>query len=223
MQGQFSILSTTLSDIKAQLSLPRLNKYLNQSSGDDQKAMRLYRWNCSLSQSLYWPTQTLEVIVRNSISDFLKTRYGQSWHFEPRFHSKLEPHDLRRLKDAIDRQIDQRGTQSPAVDPVIADLSLSFWVSLLRGKYEVPLGWGAGLRKAFPYLPPGYARQSVYRPLDDARDLRNRIAHHEPIFHLKLELKYRELMSLIKWISLDVHWLVEQSCTFPEVRSAGPQ
>jgi hypothetical protein len=85
---------------------------------------------------------------------------------------------------------------------------------MLAGKYEAPVGWPNRLGMAFPNLPTGYERQSVMRPLTDIRDLRNRVAHHEPILHLDLTRKYGETIEALGWISEELQWWALATCTF---------
>ena len=64
-----SAVAATLGDIKLRLSVPRFNRYLTLAVANEQRALRLYRWNCSLSQSLQWPLHVLEVATRKRNRD----------------------------------------------------------------------------------------------------------------------------------------------------------
>lgn len=67
---------------------------------------------------------------------------------------------------------------------VIAELTFGFWLQLTDSKLEHKL-WVPCLHKAFaPRKAP--KRATFNQQLEKLRQLRNRVAHHEPIFHLDL-------------------------------------
>ncbi len=217
MQPLFSVVPETFNEIKFHVSAPRLTTYSRLANGDEQRGLRLYRWNCALSQSLYWPLQCAEVSTRNAIARILIARYGQQWHQERKFRAALERGDLYRLDEVIGQLAEDARGKQPHADAVTAALPMGFWLSMLGNRYAVPFGWATRLRTAFPHLPAGYGRESVYGPLNRIRIFRNRVAHHEPICHLPLEMRYREICSLIEWASPATLWWVQQSCSFREV------
>lgn len=211
-----------LQDIEIALSPPRLRRYVGFATGDVQKGIRLYRWNCWLSQSLIWPLHMVEIATRNSVSSALASKYGARWFFEPRFRSVLDARLRDRLDEAYDRQRIQRRTSTPQIDQIIADLTLGVWTALLARRYDVPFGWSTRIRNAFPSLPAGKNRSDISARLDDLRDLRNRIAHHEPILQLNLQDKYQKMMDLLIWKSPNLHWVVAQTCAFSKVLGQRP-
>ncbi len=80
VQALFTPLPDTVRAIQTTLSPARFNRYLVAADYDLIKALALYRWNSHLGQNLYWPIQTLEIALRNSISNLLKIRFGENWH-----------------------------------------------------------------------------------------------------------------------------------------------
>ena len=92
---------------------------------------------------------------------------------------------------------------------VVAALSFGFWVSLTgsggrltsgsKANYEMTL-WRPALRRAFPHREK-LTRKQVHRPLNDLRTLRNRIAHHEPIFARDLAGDHERILDVAGWIS----------------------
>jgi len=43
-------------------------------------------------------------------------------------------------------------------------------------------------------------RKDVFKELDQIRNLRNRIAHHEPILTMNLKQQYNSIIKVIDWI-----------------------
>ena len=74
---------------------------------------------------------------------------------------------------------------------VIAELMFGFWLNLTDRRVEHTL-WVPFLHKAFlPRTPP--RRAAFNNLLEKLRQLRNRVAHHEPIFHMDLVEAHRIL------------------------------
>ncbi|XVQ83855.1 hypothetical protein ACQP2K_34245 [Microbispora siamensis] len=96
---------------------------------------------------------------------------------------------------------------------MVAELSFGFWVGLLgRGghnRYEMRLWWPA-LRYAFPgYNGP---RRALHQDLDHLRTLRNRIAHHEPVFRRHLAADAATVERVVRYICpVTAEWLREHS------------
>jgi hypothetical protein len=67
------------------ISKPRLTKYLQETEGNIQDALKLYLWNSQLSQSLYFCLQTWEIAFRNKMNLFFVFKYAASGR-------KLMPH-----------------------------------------------------------------------------------------------------------------------------------
>jgi len=219
LQDQFSVLPQTLRAIEDTLSVPRFARYVRVCGGDRHAALRLYVWNSMAGRSLQWPLEMLEVSVRNGICRVLCHRYGPRWHLQTCFLSQLGDRDratLHRLTTGLPT------LPWPPADAVVPDLSFGFWTRLLTRRHDVPLGWTSRLRIAFPHLPENVHRARVAIMLDDARNLRNRISHHEPLVGLKLPGKHRDILQVIGWVCPDTRWLVERHDRFPDVWDAHP-
>jgi hypothetical protein len=221
-QALFSLLPTTISKIQTTITEVRFRRYLRRTRDDGRIALELYRWNSFLAHSLYWPIQTLEVASRNSISNVLTYRFGRDWHTSEKFRRQLSAEDANKLNETIERQCRERKIRNPPVDAVVADLPFGFWTSMLTARYAVPLIWQKNLSVAFPHMPAALPLKSVLRPMEDVRILRNRIAHHEPIFDRRLDLAYGEILRIIEWICPASRWYVEQTSVFPDTWAACP-
>lgn len=196
-----------LTEIEAALSPDRFATYLAKTSGNREVAARLYTWNTAVSAAFYGPLQALEVALRNAMHVRLTAAYGANWYdmaavgLDKGARAKI-------VQTKTDLQRD-----GYAVDPphVIASLSFGFWVSLLgrggymdqtrtrRANYEMTL-WRPALRAAFPHAA-ALNRSGAHTPLDYLRTFRNRIAHHEPVFHRHLQQDYQRILNVTGWIS----------------------
>jgi hypothetical protein len=191
--------------LESSLSPERLATYVNAANGDRERAIRLYTWNTAVSAAFYGPLQGLEVATRNAMHDQLTSVYGLAWYDNPACGF-----DAGAL-DRIDQAKKTLAKSGYRVDPphVVAELSFGFWVSLLgkggRGRapdsrkrnYDMTL-WRKAIYKAFPHSR--LSRADTHKPLDYLRTLRNRIAHHEPIFTRHLEADFQSIVNVTGWI-----------------------
>ena len=195
----------TLDDLEASFSSVRLSTYLKAVRGDREKALHLYTWNTAISAAFYGPLQGLEVALRNAMDRQLTACYGEAWYDNPA--TGLDARGLGRVADA--KKVVVRANNTPS-SRIVAVLSFGFWVSLLgpggrrepagrRADYEMTL-WRPALRGAFSHLTP-LTRKQAHRPLNCLRELRNRIAHHEPIFARNLSEDHQRILAVTGWIS----------------------
>lgn len=114
--------------------------------------------------------------------------------------------------------------KQPTVGKVVAELSYGFWVALFANAYDTTL-WLTNLHRLF--TPRVKDRNGLYDALDRLRTLRNRIAHHEPIFQRRLADDYRRIRNIVGFISVPtLTWLDHHSTVTsalgvhpPDVRS----
>jgi hypothetical protein len=221
MVNPFSYSPHVINALERALSQERLSTYLAAASGDHAAALRLYVWNTEISAAFYGPLQALEILVRNAFHRELATVYGPAWYDSPRV--PLTPPARARVANAKETL---RRANRP-LDPgcIVAELSFGFWERLLThgppGKlnYEMAL-WRPALNRAFPNSRR--RRIDVHKPLPNLRDLRNRIAHHEPIFARALANEYQTIIEVIGWMCADTRsWVVHHS-TVPSVLTRRP-
>lgn len=202
----FSYTEEILGELEASLSPERLGTYLATTKGDRAQAARLYTWNTAVSAAFYGSLQGLEVALRNAMHVQLAAQYGLAWYDNR--PAGLDRDGLERIARAKARV---RGYTYAVEAPCVgASLSFGFWVSLLgpggrigdsgrKADYERTL-WRPALRRAFPHRNP-LTRKQVHSPLSSLRTLRNRIAHHEPIFARNLTRDYQWILDVTSWIS----------------------
>lgn len=206
----------TLDDL---LSRPRLRRYLDAAAGDRSTALELYSWNLQVSAAFYESLHYLEVGLRNAMDlrlcQFVKDRGGRTrWYVDPMV--PLTRHTRRRIAEA--RAFATRGGAPEVHGKVIAELMLGFWWSLLADEYNRRL-WQPCLRDAFE---APVRRAHLHGALNDMRLLRNRIAHHEPIFNRDLAAAYRALLDTASRISPVLRDRIDRTSRVPVVLASRP-
>lgn len=192
------------------LTPDRLGTYQRACSGDSDQALLLYAWNISIAAAFWGSFNVLEVALRNTVHTELGALAGQEdwWNATLPLH----PFEQKRVADA---QLSAQRAQGQKVQHghVVAELSLGFWTGLLANKYHQRL-WVPALHRAFPHLSG--KRRDLHRKLESLRKLRNRIAHHEPIFARNLPADHQWLLDVLSAISpAAVQW-VELNSRVPE-------
>ena len=187
MQAPFLDNEETVKLFRVAISETRFARYLSTSNGEVKLAVGLYHWNTELSKSLYSSLQMWEVVLRNKLNAFLCWKYTANWPYdEKRALRQLTSGERKKLNDAIDRQRQLRGIKHVPTDAIVADLSAGFWVSLMSKSYEVPFSWRYNLARICP-KDSTISRAEFFKLCGELLDLRNRVAHHEPVYHLPLE------------------------------------
>lgn len=168
---------STLPALPRLLSTDRFGTYLAASDGDQARAVRLYSWNIEVSAALWGPFHILEITLRNALHDRLVARAGrQDWWRSDRV--PLRGDHPQRLHEAMAVAGRNHGTGT-TTGHVVAELGFGFWIGLLANRYHQSL-WIPTLREAFPGFDG--RRRHLHADLERLRKLRNRTAHHEPVF-----------------------------------------
>lgn len=185
--------------IKATLSTPRIETYEAATSDDPtlSSALALYAWNAQVSAALLAPLHICEVSIRNAISDAIAAAHGPQWPWSAGFVRSL-PNPVvgyNARSDLLSSRINKTTTGQ-----VIADLKFVFWQTMVTSRFDARL-WTYHLRKVLPYADDtkttAQIRALVYSELEQIRKLRNRIAHHEPIFQRNLATDFQKIHDLI--------------------------
>lgn len=189
--------------IEQRLSVERLGAYRAAAGGDVDQAIRLYEWNSALAGAFFEILGHFEVVVRNALHSQLTVWHSAAgrpgeWYDDPA--NILDDHRHDEIAIARDRLRKAGKTETPG--RVVAELNFGFWRFLLDKRYQ-PILWAQALRHAFPNLTP-QTRRSVYRPVVQLNELRNRIAHHEPVHHLNLTAYHGDLLQILDYIDHDV-------------------
>jgi hypothetical protein len=210
-------MSTTKAVVKAikdAMSPARIGTYetaVHQKGDSDPRAVALYAWNAQVSAALLAPLHFCEVVVRNAAADALEAVYGVNWPWNPVFILSL-PDPARRNIYNPRTDLKKVASQQPSTGKLIPELKFVFWQELFTHRHDVRL-WDSHLKRVFPEHDPTKAmieiRKSIYADLEVIRRLRNRIAHHEPIFTRNLKQDFERMHGLIRLRSnLVASWMM---------------
>lgn len=175
----------------------RIGTYERACGGDLAAAVALYRWNASAAAAFWEVLGHGEVILRNAMHDQLAAQHQRrgdagEWFDDPR--RVLTPEALNDLRVAR-----RRAGIGATPGKVVAELSLGFWRYLLARRYSATL-WPA-IVHAFPHRPRrGNAQRTLESHVIDLHQLRNRIAHHEPLINVPLAARLRSLEFMLDCI-----------------------
>jgi len=185
----------TLPALPRLLSTDRFGTYLAASDGDPARAVRLYSWNIEVSGALWGPFHILEITLRNAVHDRLVDRAGQQdwWHSD---RIPLRGDHPQRLREALAVARRSHGAGA-TTGHVVAELSFGFWIGLLANRYHQSL-WTPTLCQAFPGFDG--RRKHLHADLERLRKLRNRAAHHEPIFARDLAADHELVLEIIGYL-----------------------
>jgi len=190
-----------IDDFEAVLSAPRFATYLRAEHGDRIRALQLYCWNTEVSEAFYTLLQFCEVAVRNGAVQALETEIGENWHLNRGFAYTLPV-----LRNGVGYQpakdLRQCADRLPTAGKVVAELRFAFWQYLAVKGQDKRL-WLPQFENVFP----GYdrslgikgARAKLHNDVAVIRKLRNRIAHHEPIFNRDLAADRDTIVRLVEW------------------------
>lgn len=183
------------------LSAPRFATYLAEKNGDKVQALELYKWNLELSAAFIVPLQICEVSVRNSIVRAIENTYGATWPWERGFEISLRnpPNNYSPRRNLIDLR------HLPTAGKIVAEIKFIFWEKMLTRSHDAAI-WNPYFRSVFPNADPQKTVQALRNYGNDAlrkvRDLRNRLAHHEPIFRRNIQQEYDRIKEVIEWTDL---------------------
>lgn len=206
-QGRFQYTDEAVDAIQRALSPERLAGYITLAKGDKRLAIKHYERNTALSEALYGVIQGFEIALRNALDRVLAKELGHPDWYD---HIGWEQKELESIQKAKENITTWGKTVTPG--RVIAELTLGFWVQLIARKYEKAL-WVKYLHRVFPLK---LNRKALFRRFDSIKNLRNRIAHHEPIISRDLQQDYAGIIEAIKWISPIVSEWVETTNCFQE-------
>jgi len=187
--------------------LPRFGPYLKAVDQDPTRALELYEWNSQLAAAVLHDIGHFEVALRNAYDAAIQATWRGRSHWlvdddspvRRRVVLRMKTRDGRRvsvdihegMRQKIDKVRERVGFNAPP-GKVIAELSFGFW-RYMTTRHNTKVLWVPHLRHAFP---PGTQLREVDTRIGLLHELRNRAAHHEPLFHLPIEERMTDLLYL---------------------------
>lgn len=204
------------------LTTERLGRYV-RAGGSDQAGWALYVWNSQMCSAYLEALSWVEVGLRNATADQMDQLRRSSdpkgeW-LDPRsewFSPWFQAGSVSNLRQA--RSQAQRGAAGVVAGRVIAELTFGFWVRLYSRHYEASL-WTPALRHAFPAK---MSRVAVHDQLLTLQRLRNRVAHHEPVFEQNHVENLGRIIETISWLDERFARAVEPELCFQEILARRP-
>ena len=202
-------------DFEKIMSTTRMMRYNIACNGNTKKAMTLYRLNLKLSQELFTVISCFEIALRNAIDNFYIRQYGNDWLRNAAIQGGMyDRTNCRRTKQLIDNKL-QKLAHHYTHPKLIAEMDFGFW----RYLFAQPQYYEGGqkLLQIFPAKPRStpniqYNQTFIFNQLGLINDIRNRIAHHEPICFLAgqsvksttyTRQHYTHILQLFQWMSID--------------------
>ena len=204
------------SDFEKVMTPARIGRYVRACGGDTQKAIALYHLNLRISQELFLVISCFEVALRNAIDTHCCGHLGEGWlkaSIEPGgvfFRDRNCRNTATSIHDALLKLRDQY-----VHDKLVAELGFGFWrYQFAAHQYRAT---GRVLLRIFPGKPSSsataqYNATYVFNRLALINELRNRIAHHEPICFVRgraltsswtIREAYAAICELFAWMQVE--------------------
>lgn len=216
------------------LSAPRLERYLTTVGGDRARALRLYDWNTRTSAAILRDLAHFEVALRNAYDVALipATPPGQThWTFAstavfpPLYRTKraaaqpAQRTDInRKPREILDGAVQAAGGCSAPTGKVIANLTFGFWRYLSSKAHEKSL-WVPYLHTAFPAKTN---RSDLDARVGRLHELRNRVAHHEPLLTTNLAAALQDVLWVTERIDPAIAQYIASRTDIPTLNASRP-
>lgn len=177
--------------------------------------MTLYRKNLWLSQELFTIISCFEVSLRNEVDRLYTAHHGNDWlrdSMAPR--GIFDRQSCRQTKRILEKTFN-KVRHNYTHPKLLAELEFGFW----RYQFANPQFYAGGtlLMQIFPAKPRStptmnYNHTFVFNQLEQINNIRNRIAHHEPICFLPgqpvkdttyARQRYNLILQLFQWMNVD--------------------
>ena len=193
----------------------RMGRYLSACGGGTKKAMTLYRKNLRLSQEIFTVISCFEIALRNAIDRHYVNTLGNDWLRNAAstggiFDNQNCKFTKTSINDAV-RKLNHTYTHNK----LVAELGFGFWRYMFASHQFNACG--KTILKIFPAKPRStasiqYNHKYILNQLADINDIRNRVAHHEPICFtpgspvkdtLYVRRHYNLVLQLFQWMNMD--------------------
>lgn len=201
-------------EFESVMTQARMSRYKLACGGNTRKAMTLYRKNLQLTQELFTIISCFEVALRNAIDAQAVPVLGADWLRDAAQQGGV--FDTPKCRLTRDNIIDAIGKlRLYSHHKLVAELGFGFWRYMFAQNQ-----FNATKRimlRVFPSKPAStptlqYNNNYVFNQLADLNDIRNRMAHHEPICFLPqlpvinttyVRQHYHLILQLFHWMQID--------------------
>jgi hypothetical protein len=187
------------SDLEKHFSAARLGRYRASCNGDEIRAARAYVNNMLLAEAMMPMLNILEIALKNGAHQRLTALYKRADWWEAWSNDSSFSWQVREVTNAKTKL--QRRAEAVTPDKIIAELPFGFWSSLFNVQFQATL-W-KDLRLVFPRCPKTQRqRHTVSSALNQIRELRNRVFHHEQLLWLNPPLidLHGKGVEVISWL-----------------------
>ena len=201
--------------VKAGLSPQRFEAFRRLKADTDEVVAKNYLRNVALCEALYPSMHFLEIALRNGIHTAATNEFATNTWFDLRQFTG----DARTRKIIAEVKTNlQRSGKPVTADGVVAGLHFGYWFHLFESRYESVL-WRRIVKQVFPHAPKKERQRASIAPrIHQAKELRNRISHHEPVWHWQdLEDQHIQFTETIGWINPSLASLLALTDRFPFV------
>lgn len=193
----------------------RMGRYRTACANDTRKAMTLYRKNLKLSQELFTIVSCFEIALRNTIDRHYTSLLGNDWLRNAIVSGGIfDTPQCRFTKRNINDAISQLGNYYTHYK-LVAELGFGFWRYMFANN-QFRAG-SQSLLRVFPSRPTSsrsiqYNHSYIFVELQKINDIRNRVAHHEPICFIPgspikntnyARQHYNLILQLFQWMNID--------------------
>lgn len=185
-----------------------MNRYLKDCAGNVELADALYSWNIAMAGAVHEALHVFEVLLRNAIDRELRV-WNSAQNGSSDWLLKPSPYLTRILNDSSlaaarsrAAEVAQRAGRPRLHDDVLAQMSLGTWRYILPSNSSATKRriWNDALSKAFPLWPGPW--QNLVTRVKLVHDVRNRVAHLEPLHGVQLRHARRAMRDICNSISV---------------------
>jgi len=187
---------------------------------DDDAALARYLWNIQLCEALYPLLHLLEIGLRNGLHRELSIHFDRSDWFDMGWLRTSQAEDIEKAREDLASL-----RRDPSPDRIVAEVTFGFWCGLFNRHYEHnQLLWPTLIKPVFPRLPKAMrAIRTVEKNINQMRQLRNRVFHHEPIWHWRdLRQKHEVGTRLVNGLNPELGDQLDTIDRFPRIMSERP-
>lgn len=178
----------------------------------------LYLWNAELAAAYFEIIGHAEVLLRNVFHTRLAPHSPQGrWYDDPKYPFASQA--KRDVRTAIARAT--KDHQPEHSGKVVAELSFGFWRFLLGNRYKTTI---------WPTVAPGFSgvprherdRGQLEQAAARVNGLRNRVAHHEPVFHRPPEGHLADIYLIARYVDDRAEQMLRDISRVPDVLRRRP-